>query len=281
VLAEVVLLVLSTVTALAAWPEDPTLSGLTEHEGIVVVDNDLLSNTYRDLVMEIGTGIATQPMPSATTGIYGFEIALSSSVLFTEGKLRDERITPWDRAVADENASPALAMPTLAVRKGLPASGEIGAQFGWVAGSGTGMGSIYGRLAVIENYKPLPDVTLRLGYSGYIGNDELDVSVFEAGVTVGSRFGIGTGGMNNGRFEPFASFDLLRVSARPTVDPELVGQVGAVTFQNNAQNASLPLAVPRVGAGFQITSGVIHFRVAGSWSWLTLPMANVGMGVTL
>lgn len=294
------LLFLSLIPALAAWPEDPTLSGLTEHEGVAVVDNELLQSTYRDLVMEIGTGIAPQPLPSATTGVYGFEFALSNTLLFTEAKTRDSRITPWDRAVADEQAASVLAMPTLSVRKGLPMSGEIGARLGWIAGLGsgcatppgevcpsvsagtsTGFGTIYGRVAVIENYKPLPDVTFQLGYSGYIGNDELDVSVFDMGVTIGSRFGTGTGGMNNGRFEPFATFNLLRVSATATVDPDLISQVGAATFRRNATNAQLPIAIPRVGGGMQITSGVVHFRVTGSWAWKTLPTAAVGMGVTL
>lgn len=274
------MLVVTLTTALAGLPGDPTLSGLTEHGGVRVVDGELLADTWRDLVMELGTAVAPQPIPSATTGIYGFEFAVSSTFVLTEAKSRDSRITPWDRAVADEEADPFLAIPTFSVRKGLPASGEIGGRIGWIAGSRTGLGSVYGRLAVFENYKPIPDVTLRIGYTGYTGNDEIDLSVFDAGVTVGTRFGIGQGGLNNGRFEPFASFDLLRVSATPTVDDELLAEIGAVTYRNGGTGAQLPLAVPRIGGGFQVTSGVAHFRVAGAWSWATLPTLDVGMGFT-
>ncbi|MCB9671390.1 MAG: hypothetical protein H6734_18055 [Alphaproteobacteria bacterium] len=274
------MLLVTLATALAGWPEDLTLSGLTEHDGVRVVDNELLQSTWRELVMELGTAIAPRPMPSATTGIYGFELALSSSFVLVDAKTRPSRVTPWDRAVADENHEPYLAIPTFSVRKGLPGSFELGGRLGWLAGTRTGLGSVYGRLAVLENYKPIPDVTLQLGYTGYTGNDEFDLSVFDMGVTVGSRFGIGRNGENNGRFEPFAKFDLLRISAAPTAPLELVQQVGAVTYERNQLNAELPLAVPRIGAGFQVTSGVAHFRLSGSWSWLTIPSIDVGMGFT-
>lgn len=266
--------------ALAAWPEDPLLSNLTEHGGVQVVDRALLSSTYRTLVGEIGTAIAPTPLPSATTGTYGFEVGLSNTFVLVDAHGRGERLTPWDRAVADESADAFLAIPTVSARKGLPMSTEIGGRIGWVAATRTGVGSIFGRVAIIENYKPLPDVTLHLGYSGYVGNDEIDVSVFDMGVTVGSRFGIGQGGENNGRFEPFATFDLLRVSATPTADADLVATIGAETFRNNTVNAQLPLNLPRVGGGFQITSGVVHFRFSGAWAWQTLPTLDVGMGVT-
>ncbi len=280
------MLLVTLATALASWPDDPTLSGLLEHGGIRVVDRELLARTYRDLVMELGTAIAPQPLPSATTGIYGFEFALSSTFVLVDAKSRsgesvaERRTTPWDRAVADENHEPYLAIPTFSLRKGLPASGEVGARFGWAVGTRTGLGSIYGRLALIENYRPLPDLTIQLGYTGYVGNDELDLAVFDASVTIGGRFGIGQNGENNGRFEPFVTGSLLRISATPTVDLEVVEAVGAVTYRRGIPNAQLPLAVPRVGAGFQVTSGVAHFRLSGSWSWLTLPSIDVGMGFT-
>ena len=274
------MLVVTLATALAGMPGDLTVSGLTEHDGVRVVDSELLQSTWRDLVMELGTAIAPQPMPSATTGIYGFEFAVGSTFVLTDARARDSRVTPWDRAVADEDADPFVAMPTFSVRKGLPASGEIGGRIGWLAGSRAGMGSVYGRLALLENYKPLPDLTLHIGYTGLAGNDEIDLSVFDAGVTIGSRFGIGQGGLNNGRFEPFLDFSLLRVSATATVDDALLSEVGAVTYRANTLAAQLPLAVPRIGGGFQITSGVAHFRLAGAWSWATLPTLDVGMGFT-
>ncbi|MCB9674210.1 MAG: hypothetical protein H6737_03785 [Alphaproteobacteria bacterium] len=276
------MLALLLATAQAAWPEDPSLSNMVEHDGVKVVDSALLSASYEELVAELGTAVANkQILPASTTGTYGFEFAIHNTFVFTDAKERDSEISPWDRAVPSEDAEPYLFIPTFSARKGLPLSTEIGGSIGWIGLTRTGLASVYGRVAVVEGYKPIPDLTLQIGYSGYIGNDELELGVMDMGVTLGSQFAVGSSpGMNTGRFEPFANFSLLRVSAAPTVDTRVIETVGAATYRRGKPDALPPIAIPQVAAGFQITNGNVHFRLAGSWAWSTLPTATAGMGFT-
>jgi hypothetical protein len=277
-----VLVALLASAALAAWPEDPSLSNMLEHDGVKVVDTALLSEDYQSFVAELGTAIANkQILPASTTGTYGFEFAMHNTFVFVDAADRESEISPWDRAVPDEDSEPYLFIPTFSARKGLPLSTEIGGSIGWVGMTRTGLASVYGRVAIVEGYKPIPDLTLHIGYSGYIGNDELELGVMDMGVTLGTQIAVGSApGMNTGRFEPFANFTVLRVTASPTVDDRVLESVGAVTFRKRDIDALPPIAIPQVAAGFQITNGNVHFRLAGSWAWSTLPTGTVGMGFT-
>ncbi|MEZ4318709.1 MAG: hypothetical protein R3F61_14440 [Myxococcota bacterium] len=268
--------------ALAAWPEDPSISNMVEHDGVKVVDPAVLSADYESLVAELGTAVANkQVLPASTTGTYGFEFALSNTLVFVDAIERDSEISPWDRAVADEDSEPYLFIPTFSARKGLPLSTEIGGSIGWIGLTRTGVASVFGRVALVEGYKPLPDLTLHVGYSGYIGNDEIELGVMDMGVTLGSQFAVGSSpGMNTGRLEPFVNFTMLRVSASPTVDTRTLETVGAATYRRGDPNALKPIALPQVAAGLQITNGNVHFRLAASWAWQTLPTGTVGMGFT-
>lgn len=282
------MLTLCTV-ALAAYPEDPSLSAMTEHEGVRIVDSDLLNAEYTQLVAELGTTVANQAvLPASTTGTYGFEFSATTTFVITDGRARSgptnaagQPISPWDRAVDDEDAEPYLFVPTFHARKGLPLSTEVGGSVGWVGLTRTGTASIYGRVAIVEGYKPIPDLTLQIGYAGYIGNEELELGVMDMGVTIGTQLPIGAAPkLNTGRFEPWANFTLLRVSAQPTADISTLEALAAQSFRGSDPNGSKPIAIPRIAAGFQITSGNVHFRLAGSWAWKTLPTATAGMGFT-
>lgn len=283
------MLLLCTV-ALAAFPEDPSLSAMTEHDGVRVVDSGMLNAEYTQLVAEIGTVVANQAvLPASTTGTYGFEFSATTTFVITDGRSRDgaeigangQQISPWDRAVPDEDAEPYLFVPTFHARKGLPLSTEIGGSVGWVGLTRTGMASIYGRVAIVEGYKPIPDITLQLGYAGYLGNEELELGVVDMGVTIGTQLPIGAAPkLNTGRFEPWANFTLLRVSAVPTADVATLEALAAQSFRGSDPNGSKPIAIPRIAGGFQITSGNVHFRLSASWAWKTLPAATAGMGFT-
>lgn len=266
--------------ALAAWPQDPSLSGMLEHDGVRVVDGAVLADDYAQLIAEIGTTVANkQILPASTTGVSGFEFAVHNTFVFTDAIEREREISPWDRAVHTEDAESYLFVPTFSARKGLPLSTEIGGSIGWIGLTRTGIASAFGRIALIEGYKPWPDLTLQLGYSGYIGNDELELGVLDMGVTLGTRLETGSGGMNTGRFEPFANFSILRVTAAPTIDERTATAIGAVSFRKKI-GAQPPIALPQIAAGFQVTSGNVHFRLAGSWAWKTVPTGTAGMGLT-
>lgn len=273
--------------ALAAWPEDPSITGMVEHGGVRVVDTERLAGDYEQLVRELGTVVGNKPvLPASTTGLYGFEFALTTTFVFLDATSRESvdgepPISPWDRAVPDEDAESYLFVPTFSVRKGLPLSTEIGASVGWVGLTRTGTASAYGRVALVEGYAPLPDVTLQVGYAGYVGNDELELGVMDLGVTVGGRFGLGSEkNVHTGRIEPFGSFTINRVTALPVVDATTAARTGAVAYRGRDAAAKDPLVLPQLALGTQITNGNVHFRLAVSWCWKTLPTGTAGMGFT-
>ena len=275
---------LGSTAAQAAPPEDVSLTSMTEQDGLPVFDRELLGQSFRQLVMELGTAVANQPdTPAETLGLNGFSLDVGMRFALTEARFR-EGPSPWNRAHADEDNAPYLPMPTLSVRKGLPWSGEIGASVGWIGGSSTGVVGGWARVAVLEGYRPLPDVSVRLGYSGYVGNDELDLGTLDLGVTLGTTWGVGRIiGVNTGQFSPWLSFQTLRVSANPTIDEDIADEIGALRYAAGAgdgETSAPPIAVAYFGGGFQFTSGNAHIRVSAAWAPATIPTLSTGLGFT-
>ncbi len=276
-------LALVPATASATWPEDVVLSDMTEHEGVIVADSELLGQAYRQLVMEVGTMVANKPThPAETLGIHGFAFDAGATFVMTEAIDRGEDLSPWDRAHGDEDAAAYHVLPTFSVAKGLPLSTEVGMTAGWIGGSNQGLLSGYGRVAILEGYRPLPDVSVQLGYAGYVGNDELDVSTLDLGVTLGTTAPIGhLPGVNTGQFSPWANFTTMRVSANPTLDEETAAAIGAIRYQRSQTlEYEAPIVIPRFGGGVKFTAGNVHVRMSASWAPATLPELSTGLGAT-
>ncbi len=269
----------------AAWPEDISLTSMTEHDDLPVLDREVLGRSYRQLVKELGTMVSNKPITAAETlGMHGFAIDVGAAFVLTEARDRQGEPSPWTRAHADEQSAPYHTIPTFTARKGLPLSTEIGATMGWIGGSSTGVFGGFGRVAVLEGYKPLPDVALQLGWSGYVGNDELDAGVLDLGVTLGGSYPVGSlPGVNHGHISPWATFQTLRVSANATLDPEIVNDIGAIRYQNTRDttvDAAPPIVVPQFGGGVQFVSGTAHARITLTWAPATIPTVSIGVGVT-
>lgn len=254
--------------------ETVSLSAMTDLDGATVVDRDFLGQSVRQLVRELGTAIATQPGPAATSGTDGFEADIGVVYVATEGRYRPNDPSPWLQAHPTEDNAPWLGMPTLSVRKGLPFSAEVGGRIGWMVGSDTGTASIWGRAALIEGYRKLPDVAIHVGYTGYIGNPELDLGVLEAGATLGATSGLGSvRGVNHGRVSSWLDVTLLRATARPQVSDALTVDLGITELE--AQS------VVRVAAGVQVRSGPVFLQLGASWAPSTIPVATTTLGVAL
>ena len=267
--------------AQAAWPEDVVLSEMTEYDDELVLDEELLGSAYRQLVMEVGTMVANKPtMPAETLGTHGFALDLGSSFVMTEAIDRKGEPSPWDRAHVDQDAGAYKVVPTLSARKGLPLSTEVGLTAGWIGGSTAGLLSGYGRVAIFEGYKPFPDLSLQLGYGGLVGNDELDVSTLDLGVTMGSTYPVGRlPGVNNGQISPWVNFTTMRVSANAVLDEDTSRAIGAVRYQRSeTEEFEAPIVVPRFGFGTQFTSSGFFVRLSASWAPATVPELSTGMG---
>ena len=295
----IALLLLFPANAVAAWPEDVTPSAMTEYGGEAQLQSQELGKMYQQLIAEVGTMVANKPLlPAETVGFNGWEVGYHMQWVFNEARDRCGSLidgsnvpnqycdtSPWDLAHQKEDNLPYQWIPTFSARKGLPWSTEVGFQAGWVGMSNTGVFGGYGRIALIEGYKPWPDITLQAGYSGYVGNRELAVGTMDLGVTIGTTAYTGSlPGIHVGSISPWANFTLLRVSAGYKLDDDVAADIGAQTFRGGSAavgtDSVAPMAIPQVAMGWQVTSQNLHARVGLSWAPSTIPTLNTGMGMT-
>jgi len=268
--------------AQASPPDTLTLEGLIEHEGLPVLNPTLLGESYRDLIAELGTAIASPATtPTHTLGLEGWEAGLYEELVFTEAIVRDG-VSPWERSHPEESPPRLLSIPSLQVRKGLPLSTEVGFRVGWLQSTGTGVAGGSGRIAILEGYKPLPDVAIQIGYSGFIGHEELELGVTDLTVQIGtqvmtSRFL----GIASGHVSPWASFSSLRVQAVPRITEETRTKIGAVDFRSSGDAAvtEAPIVIPQGAMGIRFASQGVHLTLGARWAPSTLPAASVGLGL--
>jgi hypothetical protein len=269
---------------------------MTEHDGRSVVDVQLLGAHYDVLIRELGTAIGVRSvLPPETLGVAGFEVSLDMVTAFPVNQPLDEngdRLDPnaltWDRAHVDEDAGPSVYQPGVTIRKGLPFSLEVGFSGRYIGASRQGVFSGFARAGLVEGFKPYPDVTLHLGYSGYVGNNELEVGAFDIGVTLGSTFAVGPGeGARNARITPYADFTLLSITSAPTVDSATASAVGAKFFGRNLRNpdpvnitSARPIVVPTFNGGVQVVIGKAMFRVTGGYGLRSVPHVSGSIGFT-
>lgn len=273
-------------TARAAFPEDVDLVAMNDFDGEVVFDPQVLRDAYSQLVLELGTVVANKvATPAASLGANGFSVELGTQFALTEAHWRAGAVSPWARASLDETAEPYRVVPTVTVRKGLPLSTEVGATFGWISGSSTGLFGVHGRVSVLDGYRPLPDVALKVGYSGYVGNNQLDLGALDLGISVGTTILVGRyDRVNSGKISPFASLSTVRVTANPTIDPDLERSIGAVRYSRPVFDSTDVIESPQtyalVGFGVQFEAGVTHLSLAATWAPKTIPTISTGLGFT-
>ena len=280
------LFILSPSAALAAWPEDVTISGMAEHDGRAVINTDLLGADYEVVIRELGTAIGSRSIaPPATLGLSGFEMSIDTVLTFPTFADTD---SPWDRVAQDEVASPVMYQPGITIRKGLPFSLEVGMSGRWMGNSRQGVFSGFLRAGLVEGYKPFPDVALHLGYSGYVGNDELEVGVFDIGLTIGTKFAVGPGeGARNARILPFADVTILSITSAPVIGPERSSAIGAIAYGPLLRNpyptaisSRNALTVPQFTGGLQVEVGKLMFRVSGGYALRSTPTVAASVGFT-
>lgn len=286
-----VAILLTPMQALGAYPEDVTPSEMVDFLGEPVQDAKLLGKEYEQLIKELGTVVANKPMsPAETLGEAGWDFGYYMQFVFNEARDRGGDPSPWERSHQETNPLPYQWIPTFAARKGLPLSSEVGFNVGWIGMSNTGVVGGFGRLGLVEGYKPWPDVSVNIGYSGYIGNEELELGVLDMGVTLGSTWATGNiVGVNSAQISPWANFTTLRIKSAPNLPTDEDGRcdicdaIGATTYKGGKiqeEGTVAPLVVPQANIGFQIVSKNIHTRVSIAWAPSTIPSLNTGMGMT-
>jgi hypothetical protein len=169
------------------------------------------------------------------------------------------------------------------VRKGLPFSVDLGLRGSWIGNSRQGTFGGFARVAVVEGRKPWPDVNIHLGYTGYVGNDELELGTFELGGTLGSRFRFGSeGSIRSFSIAPYLDVSLLVVSASPILPDQVITDLGAVSFGHRSASDTLPSekAVPlaRFSGGLELRANLFVLRLSGGYTLNALAHAAVAVG---
>lgn len=280
------LVALAPSAARAGWPDDVSISGMTTYGGIDQLDTATLSEAYRTVIKELAVSTASSTIPApGTLGSRGFEIVLDSGITLLDAFPGAEP-TPWARAVGREDPAFLQGTPGLTVRKGLPLSLELGLTGRWVSQSGQGVFGGFGRIGLIDGWKPFPDLSLRVGYTGYVGNDELELGVADIGLTLGSTFALGGDGkLRSVKLSPYADVALLVVNATPLVSDAVVAQVGAVSFGGVSNNPDvLPpegaLVLPRFSGGLELRFARLVFRLSGGYALGATGNASAAIGFT-
>ncbi|NOY24421.1 MAG: hypothetical protein GXP62_00975, partial [Oligoflexia bacterium] len=204
--------------AYAAYPQDVTLSQLDEYQGDAYTNTDTIEASYRTVVRDLGTGLANKPQGGATLGIDGFDISMGTTLIFVKGNQYQGGATAWERVREGNQATGAVAVPELSLRKGLPMSLEVGAHMGWLAMTRQGDIGGYGRIAPLEGQDKWPEVAFQVGYTGYVGNDELELGVTDASVSIGKTVAIAAlQRSKTTTIQPFAAAGLNWIRATPVL----------------------------------------------------------------
>ena len=268
--------------ALASWPDDVVLDEIDTWRGDRVLDSELISSDYQQVIRELGTAISNKPMHGGSTlGLYGFEVGISNTIAFIDTRSEDWQPSPWARVHEDGTPNNLMTIPRIDIRKGLPASLEVGASMGYLAVSRqTAMGG-YLRGAPLEGYRNMPDVVFQLGYTGYVGNDQLELGTRDFSTTVGYSFPFGRiTGVNNASISPYLGAGRLRVHARPNLDLEEQEALGIseVSGFSGSDFFSEDFAFWQLHGGFRINSGTFSFRASVTAVPKGIATLNVGMG---
>jgi hypothetical protein len=215
------------------------------------------------VVRELAVTLAAPPTHSvASLGMFEFELSTDHRITFVHDAT-GLGSSPWSTLTEDGEASAVQYVPRVVVRKGLPYSFEVGGNLGWLAASRQFVVGGYGRWAVLDGWTKVPDAAIQLSYDGYVGNDQLELGVFQLAVSIGYTFETRSALSSTGsRFSPFVGYGLLMAHAAPLSNTDGLGPVTA--WANDAAAGVDPreFRFHRFFGGMQIRNGQMHFRIA-------------------
>jgi hypothetical protein len=235
-----------------------------------LVDPNLL---FKQLVTELG--IATAPQftsPSQTLGSLGFEIGFSTSITNIN---ENANYWQWARRNQDEGPDGALALTTLHIRKGLPASFEIGGNISWLARSEMYAVGLEIKWALNEGFYYIPDVALRGSVNVLIGARDLQLVTSGFDLSLSKAFAIG----GTSTLTPYAGYNLLIINANSHVlDPT---PLDPNDIENNRVFSPITPIVHRAFFGLRLKTyfvtltGAVEFSFAEDIPFLATYMAKI------
>lgn len=262
--------------------EDVVLSNLGTWNGSSV-DDMVAADAYQAVVNQLGLSIANKPMaPGETLGVFGFDVGLSSTVAFIDTKdTSSAQPSPWSRVHEDGTPNAVMWIPWLQARKGLPLSLEVGGNLGYIAFSHQTVFAGYGRWGLWEGYHPIPDLSIQVGYSGYVGNNELELGALDYSATIGYTLPFGTlVGINQAQFSPYFGVGQVIVHAAPRLDEDLQQElgIGRISGFRKGEGYTDALRHLTLDGGFRVLSGAVQLRMAVQFTPGMLTAINGGLG---
>jgi hypothetical protein len=276
---------LTLASADARAADEVMLSELATWRGTAVENTRLTSQAYKIVVRQLGAAIMNAPIaPAETLGLNGFDVSYSNTWAFLSAHGTDiNNPAPWERVHPEQDPSHVMWRPGVTIRKGLPLSFEVGANWSWVAFSRqTALGG-FARWSVFEGWKKAPDVSMQLGYTGYLGNDELELGALDGSLSVGYTFPIGyLIGINQADLSPFAGIGFMQVNAVPRLDDEEQEAIGisSVSGMSGKDHYEPGFSLFTSHIGLRVRSGDFYITTSAGIVAEALPTINMSIGLT-
>ena len=255
-----------TLSSALAGSLDP--SSMQDWRGVSFTDQKAIGESYDVVVKQLGMSIRNRPHAPSSNGIHGFEITLQNNLAAIDSTdYVDGSHSPWHLAYSDEDAPPALWIPSIIVEKGLPLSFEIGSQAGLVVGD---YGSIFGayvRCSPLEGYVKAPDLSIQWGYSGYISNVDMAVGTMDVTASLGKEIPFGPMvGVNSSIARPYVAAGMYWLRADPRLSADETSKLGLSQISSFA-NSEHYVDGYRLFAwdiGFEIEANEVLFGLSAS-----------------
>ena len=236
---------------------------------------DQLSNVERSkrqgsfdwVVRELALSIAAPPTHSVSSlGMFEFELSTDHRISFVHDE-NGSGSSPWSELSEDGDASVVQYIPRVVIRKGLPYSFEVGGNVGWLGISRQFVVGGYGRWAMLDGWKKVPDAAIQISYDGYVGNNQLDLGVFQLALSVGYTFDTRSALSASGsRFSPFVGYGYLMTHAQPLTEVPNISSVTAWADEAAPGVDPRDFRAHRFFGGMQVRNGQVQFRIAADVS---------------
>jgi len=280
-----ILLTLLSPEAQAGFPDDVSLSSMGTWRGEALDNPTAQEEAYHTVVRQLAAGIANKSLaPARTLGLNGFDVQATQTWAFISAA-GDDIFTPdpWERVHADEDPTRVMWMPGVQVRKGLPLSLEAGMNWSWIGFSRqTAIGG-FGRWSIIEGWKKAPDIAMQVGYTGYIGNEELDLGVLDASMNIGYTFPFGyLKRINTATVSPFIGCGMLKINAMPRIsqaEQDALG-IGPVTGFSSKDHFTEGFNLVTPHLGVRLKSGDFSMAASGTITPKALPTVSMSAGLS-
>ncbi len=250
------------------------------------MDNpDVQRDAYETVVRQLAAGIANQPVaPADTLGLHGFDVSMVNTWAFISARGEDVLTPdPWERTHSEEEPTRVLWRPGIQLRKGLPLSLEAGANWSWIAFSRqTAIGG-FGRWSVFEGWKVAPDFAFQLGYTGYVGNEELELGVLDGNMSIGYTFPFGyLKGVNQASVAPFGGIGFLKANAVPRLSKAEQQRlnIGSVSGFEGKDHFKEGFSLFTAHLGVRLRSGDFNLTTSGTLTAKAMPTLSMAAGMT-